>query len=479
MRRTSSARALAHSTRCRDFFDGGYRDFALGTLGRALLGRRRPMSANPAKRARRILFGLGYGALAGWIAREAFGGSALLEHAIAWVAYPVGQVFLRMLFIAVLPLVVSSLALGVFGLGDVRRLGRVGALTLAYTLSVSAISVAIGVALVNAFRPGDGFDPAERARLLETLAPQAQKVVTQASQAASPIDALLSIVPRNPFEALVRAFDGEMLGVMFFAVLLGVALVTTPREKTTGFVSALEGLYAVSLRMIDMAMTLAPYGVFALVFSLTARLGGDILVTLGRYVAVVLVGLALQQFGVYSLIVRFAIGIRPALFFARISEIMTTAFSTSSSAATLPTALRVSEQRLGVPREINSFVLTVGATANQNGTALFEGVTVLVPRAALRRRARARPAGDGRAALDPGRRRHRRRARRLAAADRGGAAVGRRAGRGHRRDPRRRPPARHVAHRLERDRRRDRGAVRDPGRGPARLAPRVMKVILI
>ncbi len=335
------------------------------------------MSANPAKRARRILFGLGYGALAGWIAREAFGGSALLEHAIAWVAYPVGQVFLRLLFIAVLPLVVSSLALGVFGLGDVRRLGRVGALTLAYTLSVSSVSVAIGVGLVNAFRPGDGFDPAERARLIETLAPQAQKVVTQASQAAGPIDALLSIVPRNPFEALVRAFDGEMLGVMFFAVLLGIALVTTPREKTTGFVSALEGLYAVSLRMIDLAMTLAPYGVFALVFSLTARLGGDILVTLGRYVGVVLVGLALQQFGVYSLLVRFAIGIRPGLFFARISEIMTTAFSTSSSAATLPTALRVCEQRLGVPREINSFVLTVGATANQNGTALFEGVTVL------------------------------------------------------------------------------------------------------
>ncbi|MEX2207080.1 MAG: dicarboxylate/amino acid:cation symporter [Myxococcota bacterium] len=335
------------------------------------------MSANPAKRARRILFGLGYGALAGWIAREALGGSPLLEHAIAWVAYPVGQVFLRMLFIAVLPLVVSSLALGVFGLGDVRRLGRVGALTLAYTLTVSAISVAIGVALVNAFRPGDGFDPAERARLLETLAPQAQKVVTQAAQAASPVDALISIVPRNPFEALVRAFDGEMLGVMFFAVLLGVALVTTPRERTTGFVSALEGLYAVSLRIIDLAMALAPYGVFALVFSLTARLGGDLLVTLGRYVGVVMLGLLLQQFGVYSLLVRFVIGISPATFFARISEVMTTAFSTSSSAATLPTALRVSEQRLGVPREINSFVLTVGATANQNGTALFEGVTVL------------------------------------------------------------------------------------------------------
>jgi DAACS family dicarboxylate/amino acid:cation (Na+ or H+) symporter len=202
-------------------------------------------------------------------------------------------------------------------------------------------------------------------------------VVGQAAQAANPVDALLSIVPRNPFEALVRAFEGEMLGVMFFALLVGVALVSTPRERTAGLVATLEGLYTVALRIIDLAMALAPLGVFALVFSLTARLGADVLVTLGRYVAVVLAGLALQQFGVYALLVRFAIGVSPRVFFSRMTEVMTTAFSTSSSAATLPTALRVAEERLGVPREINSFVLTVGATANQNGTALFEGITVL------------------------------------------------------------------------------------------------------
>ncbi len=329
------------------------------------------------KRARRIVYGLLLGALAGAIAHQALGGSAALESFVRWVAYPIGQLFLRLLFIAVLPLVISSLALGVLELGDVRRLGRIGVLTLGYTVLVSAGSVAIGVSLVNLLRPGDGFAPEERARLVETLAPQAQKVVSQAAQSANPIDQLLSIVPRNPFEALVRAFDGEMLGVMFFAVLIGVALISTPRERTAGLVSALEGLYAVSLRIIDLAMVLAPLGVFALVFSLTARIGVDLLVTLGRYVTVVLIGLALQQFGVYSAIVRFAIGMSPRDFFARISEVMTTAFSTSSSAATLPTALRVSESRLGIPREIGSFVLTVGATANQNGTALFEGVTVL------------------------------------------------------------------------------------------------------
>jgi DAACS family dicarboxylate/amino acid:cation (Na+ or H+) symporter len=327
--------------------------------------------------AQKILLGLGLGALVGVAANASAGGSPALETAIAWVAYPVGQIFLRLLFLAVLPLVLSSLALGVAELGDVRRLGRVGARTLAFTLLVSTCSVGIGIGLVNLLRPGDGFDPAERARLVETLAPNAQRVVEQASRASSPIDTLLSIIPRNPFEAMVRAFDGDMLGVMFFALLIGIALATTPRERTAGFISALEGVYAVALRIIEMAMAMAPIGVFCLVFSLTARLGLDVVAMLGRYVAVVLLGLAIQQFGVYSLLVRVFGGISPGVFFRRIVEVMTTAFSTSSSAATLPTALRVTQERLGVPREIAAFVLTIGSTANQNGTALFEGVTVL------------------------------------------------------------------------------------------------------
>lgn len=329
-------------------------------------------------RARRILLALVLGAAAGAIARVGLGeDSALLARLIDWVAYPLGQVFLRLLFLAVLPLVVSSLALGVCELGDVRRLGRVGAKTFAFTLGVSAISVGIGVTLVNVFEPGRALSDADRTRVIEALTPQAGRVVEQAARAPSALDQVLSILPRNPFEALVRAFEGEMLGVFVFALLVGVALATTPRERTQGLVSALEGVYAVSIRIIQMAMTLAPVGVFALLFALTARLGLDLLVTLGQFVGVVLLGLAIQQFGVYSLLVRGLAGISPRLFFSRMTEVMTTAFSTSSSAATLPTALRVSQERLGVPREISSFVLTLGSTANQNGTALFEGVTVL------------------------------------------------------------------------------------------------------
>lgn len=328
-------------------------------------------------RARRILVALALGAAAGALARTALGGTSTLDHLVDWIAYPVGQIFLRLLFLAVLPLVLSSLSLGVLELGDVRRLGRVGLRTLAFTLLVSAGSVAIGIALVNTVKPGEGFSPEERAHLISTVAPQTGRVVAQAAQAASPIDTLLDILPRNPFAAIVHAFDGQMLGVFAFALIVGIALATSPREKTAGLVSALDGVYAVSLRIIDMAMSLAPAGVFALLFSLTARVGPEVLLGLGRYVAVVLAGLLIQQFGVYALLVRFLGGLSPALFYRRMTEVMTTAFSTSSSAATLPTSLRVTQERLGVPRDIASFVLTLGSTANQNGTALYEGVTVL------------------------------------------------------------------------------------------------------
>jgi DAACS family dicarboxylate/amino acid:cation (Na+ or H+) symporter len=156
-----------------------------------------------------------------------------------------------------------------------------------------------------------------------------------------------------------------------------VALTLAGTERTAGLLSALEGLYAVSAKIIDLIMQVAPYAVACLLFNNTARFGLDLLGALGWFVATVLLGLALHMFGTYSLSVWLLSRLAPLEFFRRIKTVMLTAFSTSSSAATLPTTLRVSEENLGVPREINSFVLTVGATANQNGTALYEGVTVL------------------------------------------------------------------------------------------------------
>jgi DAACS family dicarboxylate/amino acid:cation (Na+ or H+) symporter len=168
-----------------------------------------------------------------------------------------------------------------------------------------------------------------------------------------------------------------MLHLMFFALIVGVAITLLPLEVTGPLLRGFEGLYEVTAKIIDLIMKFAPYAVACLLFNNTARFGLDLLAALGWFVVTVLLGLSLHMFGVYSLSVYFLSRISPFEFFRRIRTVILTAFSTSSSNATLPTALRVSEENLGVPQEINSFVLTVGATANQNGTALYEGVTVL------------------------------------------------------------------------------------------------------
>lgn len=164
---------------------------------------------------------------------------------------------------------------------------------------------------------------------------------------------------------------------MFFSAMLGVGLLLTRTEGARKFEAALQGVFDVGLRLIQIVIGFAPIGVAALLFTLTAQLGYEILVQLGRYVLVVLLALLLHQFVVYALSVKLLGRMSPLAFFKAIQPAMLTAFSTSSSNATLPTALQVAEERLKLPPQISRFVLTIGATANQNGTALFEGVTVL------------------------------------------------------------------------------------------------------
>jgi DAACS family dicarboxylate/amino acid:cation (Na+ or H+) symporter len=331
----------------------------------------------------RILIGLATGLTLGLAANVFAADAPWVETLIRYVAYPVGQVFLRLIFMVVIPLIFAALSLGVAELGDLRQLGRIGAKTFSFALGVTLVSVTIGVLLVNLVRPGEGIDPAARERLVSTLvSPEARRPVEQAGEAKSIVDTLLDVIPRNPLEDAVRAFDasyrgGGLLAVMFFSLVFGIALATIDRSKTAGLVAMLEGLYEVVMKVISFAMRLAPYGVAALMFTISARLGFGIVGVLSKYVGVVLAGLALHQFGVYGLLVRVLARMSPIVFFKKIREVMLVAFSTSSSNATLPTALRVTEQRLGVPRQIAGFVLTLGSTGNQNGTALFEGVTVL------------------------------------------------------------------------------------------------------
>ena len=320
----------------------------------------------------RILIGLVVGVISGSVCRWLFGESPLLSDFTLYVSEPFGRLFLRLIFMIVLPLLFSALVLGVAGLGDLRTLGRIGWKTFRFTLVATSVSVMLGLSLVNFFHPGAGLTPETRASLQQAMPPPPTPL-TGATE--NPVVQILNaVVPDNPIRA---AAQGDMLAVMFFALMVGIAVALAPSDKVEPFVKMLEGLYEVVMKLIELAMRLAPYGVAALLFTLTARFGLAVLKPLLGYMAVVLGGLCFHLLVTYSIILRFWGGMQPRFFFRQINEVITTAFSTSSSNATLPTALRTAQEKLGIPRDISSFVLTLGSTANQNGTALFEGVTIL------------------------------------------------------------------------------------------------------
>jgi DAACS family dicarboxylate/amino acid:cation (Na+ or H+) symporter len=330
-----------------------------------------------------ILIGLLVGATLG-LAASALAARHIAPDAvnsIARIADPLGKVFLRLIFMVVVPLVFSALALGVAGLGDTRRLGRVGLRTLLFTIGLSACAVVLGVVLVNTIRPGRYLSESQQIELNEQYGADAQKALIAAKQAKPLQDILLDIIPENPLQEMVGAVDGSskgngMLAVMFFALAFGIAMIFVP-EKTQTLKSLLDGLFAVCMAIIGFAMRLAPYGVACLVFAMTARLGLALALPLLGFIATVLLGLALQMAVVYPLVVWLFARRSPWSFFRDISDAILTAFGTSSSNATLPTSLRVAEENLRLPRDVSNFVLTIGATGNQNGTALFEGVVVL------------------------------------------------------------------------------------------------------
>jgi len=321
--------------------------------------------------SRRMFIGLVVGAGLGVLAHLVLGDRPALEAVIAYGTEPIGKIFLRLLFMLVLPLIVSALALGVAELRDLRQLGRIGMKTLAYTVVVSSIAVLVGVTLVNLIRPGDGLPPGLREQLQARAA--APPVATLAG-GASGIDFLVQLVPANVVRAMA---DGDMLAVMVFALFLGIGLVLSQTEAARRFERGLQGLYDITMHLLGLVIRMAPLGVACLLFTLTARLGYDVLIQLGWYVLVVVLALAFQQFVVYSVSVRWLGGMSPRFFFRAVRPAVVTAFSTASSNATLPTALQVAEENLHLPAHVSRFVLSIGSTANQNGTALFEGVTVL------------------------------------------------------------------------------------------------------
>ena len=339
-----------------------------------------------------------------------------LDTLIYW-AEPVGKIFLRLMFMVVVPMVFSALALAVVEIGDLRKLGRMGLKTLGFTAILSSSAVLIGIALVGILRPGETLGETKRQELRarfsddnvksaaapsqiaqspgpelsekekaakkaqDELFKQTKDKLDKAKQAKPLRDILVDLLPENPLQEMVGAVDGSskgngMLAVMVFALICGIAITAQPEETKT-VVGLLEGMYSISMTVIGFAMKLAPYGAGCLVFALAAQLGLDILRTLLWFVITAILGLGLQLFVVYSIVVLVFARMSPWKFFLDVSEAMLVAFGTSSSSATLPTAMKVASDQLKLPSRVSNFVLTVGATGNQNGTALYEGVVVL------------------------------------------------------------------------------------------------------
>jgi Na+/H+-dicarboxylate symporter len=322
----------------------------------------------------RILIGFVLGTVTGLAVYSLAPGAPWIDWLVTYVTGPIGQIFLRLLFMLVIPLLFSALVVGIAEMGEVRQLRNVGLRTLLYTVVVSSIAVVISLAAVNLLRPGDGVDPAAARELLAKGGEGAAGIVEASSKSEAGVNAVLAIVPNNVIAAMSA---NDILAVMFFALFFGIGLLLVQTPRTETLKDAIEGLFEVAMKLIGLVIQLAPIAIFCFMFNLSAQFGWDLLVKLSAFVGVVLLALAIQMFGVFPLLLKLLADKSPLAFFRQTREASVMAFSTASSNATLPTALRVAEVELKLPPRISRFVLTIGATANQNGTAMFEGVTVL------------------------------------------------------------------------------------------------------
>ncbi len=316
---------------------------------------------------RSVFLGIALGALGGLAARL-LAPAAVTTALIDYVAAPLGQIFLRLLFMLAVPVVFSALVVGIAEL-NLQTLGRIGLRTLGLTVLASTVAVLIGLTLVNVVGPGEN-QPDLRA-LAERLSEGRPAVAPPEVSGAA---MLIQMIPDNPVKA---AATGDMIGLIVFALFFGVALGQVKTTGTQRLTEAITGLFEVSMFLLEQVLRVAPIGVGALLFVTTASVGAEVLSAIGAYVAVVIGAIALHMFVSYPLMLLLFSKHTPLAFFAAVRLPMETAFATSSSSATLPVSLEAAEHELHLPKPVAQFVLTAGASMNQNGTALFEGVTVL------------------------------------------------------------------------------------------------------
>ena len=320
----------------------------------------------------KILLGLAVGAISGITINVLTEGAAGTEQFVSSVTEPIGRVWLNALIMVVIPLIVSTLSVGISGLGSLKKIGRIGIVALMSMLSLTALSAMLGLTVVNLVRPGEGLNPAVTERLIETY--QGNADAMGLAEGAFGMEMFVRIVPRNPVQA---AANGEMLAVIFFALMIGIGLTVVPKEKAQPLRSFLQSLSHVTIGIIGLVMKVAPLGVACLIFSVTARFGFEIIFNLIKYMTTVVGGLAFFFIVGYWLIVKFIAKRNPIEFMRRTRVVFLTGFSTSSSTATLPTTMRVAKEELGISDAVAGFVLPLGAVIHMPGSSLFGVVTIL------------------------------------------------------------------------------------------------------
>lgn len=289
---------------------------------------------------------------------------------IAVLIRPIGTLFIRLLMFIAIPLVLASLIVGAASLGDIRKVGRIGGKTLALYIITTTLAITIGLTVANLIKPGFRLSAESSEKLMTEFQPDIRAKI-QEKTSINIIDMLVNIVPTNPINALA---SGDMLPIIFFALMVGLTLTLITKEKADPVVSFFGGFSDTMIQMVHLVMKIAPFGVFALISATVGEFGFDILQTLLWYAATLIIGLILHSLLVYSSIVKFIAKVNPLKFFRGIREAMLIAFSSSSSAATLPVNMECCGKNLGVPKQITSFVLPLGATINMDGTAMYQGV---------------------------------------------------------------------------------------------------------
>ncbi|MBC8474701.1 MAG: dicarboxylate/amino acid:cation symporter [Cryomorphaceae bacterium] len=322
----------------------------------------------------KIIIGMGLGVVYGLIASN----MGWIDFTNNWIK-PWGVIFVNSLKLIAVPLVFASLVKGVASLSDISRLSRIGGKSITLFLATTVIAGTIGLLLVNTVNPGIGFDTKDTNELTPSSQEGLNSKITAAEgvKEAGPLQFLVDIIPTNILESASN--NSNMLQVIFFAILFGIAIVMLPKEKTVYVKGFFDGINDIILQIVDFIMLVAPYAVFALLGALVVDFGASatLFIALGKYSLTVIVGMLLMVFLVYPLIIKIFTKVKYVNFFKGIFPAQMLAFSTSSSAATLPVTIQRCEDNLGISKEVSSFVLPLGATINMDGTALYQAVAAV------------------------------------------------------------------------------------------------------